>query len=171
MHRRLGAARNQIIKTFARADFAHAMMFVDEVATAAEAAGHHPDPDINIRWNQITLALSSHAEGGLTERDFQLGARIPELDRPPAPPDHRLDWTCRGWSGDSCSAWLPGSTVGNPAVGDAITPSEPWPPGCVAPGCGVARSNVPVRPCDVTCRTSGHLLRPAPPDHALFGLG
>ena len=60
------------------------MMFVNEVAAAAEAAGHHPDPDINIRWNQITLALSSHAEGGLTERDFQLGARIPELDRPPA---------------------------------------------------------------------------------------
>ena len=111
MHRRLGAARNQIIKTFARADFAHAMMFVDEVATAAEAAGHHPDPDINIRWNQITLALSSHAEGGLTGRDFQLAARIPELDRPPAPPDHRLDWTCRGWPGGTGC----GSPAGPPA--------------------------------------------------------
>jgi 4a-hydroxytetrahydrobiopterin dehydratase len=54
-----------------------------EVAGAAEAVGHHPD--IDIRWNKVTLALSSHAEGGLTERDFQLAARIQELDQPPQP--------------------------------------------------------------------------------------
>jgi hypothetical protein len=56
------------------------MVFVNEVAAAAEAAGQHPD--IDIRWNTVTLALSSHAEGGLTERDFQLAARIQELDQP-----------------------------------------------------------------------------------------
>jgi 4a-hydroxytetrahydrobiopterin dehydratase len=55
-----------------RQDFAQAMAFVNEVAGAAEAAGHHPDIDI----------LSSHDEGGLTERDFQLAARIQELDEP-----------------------------------------------------------------------------------------
>jgi 4a-hydroxytetrahydrobiopterin dehydratase len=71
---------DQIVKTFTRADFAHAMVFVNEVAGAAEAAGHHPD--IDIRWNQVTLALSSHDEGGLTDRDFQLAARIQELDEP-----------------------------------------------------------------------------------------
>jgi 4a-hydroxytetrahydrobiopterin dehydratase len=74
---------DQIVKTFVRADFAQAMTFVNEVAAAAEAAGHHPD--IDIRWNQVTLALSSHAEGGLTERDFQLAARIQELDQPTQP--------------------------------------------------------------------------------------
>jgi 4a-hydroxytetrahydrobiopterin dehydratase len=74
---------NQIVKTFAREDFAHAMVFVNEVAAAAEAAGHHPD--IDIRWNKVTLALSSHDEGGLTERDFQLAARIQELDQPTQP--------------------------------------------------------------------------------------
>ena len=74
---------NQIVKTFARDDFAHAMVFVNEVASAAEAAGHHPD--IDIRWNKVTLALSSHAEGGLTDRDFQLAARIQELDQPTQP--------------------------------------------------------------------------------------
>jgi 4a-hydroxytetrahydrobiopterin dehydratase len=74
---------NQIVKTFARADFAQAMVFVNEVADAAEAAGHHPD--IDIRWNKVTLALSSHDEGGLTERDFQLAARIQELDQPIQP--------------------------------------------------------------------------------------
>jgi 4a-hydroxytetrahydrobiopterin dehydratase len=68
---------NQIVKTFTRADFAQAMAFVNQVAGAAEAAGHHPD--IDIRWNKVTLALSSHSEGGLTERDFQLAARIQEL--------------------------------------------------------------------------------------------
>jgi 4a-hydroxytetrahydrobiopterin dehydratase len=71
---------NQIIKTFVREDFAHAMAFVNEVAGAAEAAGHHPD--IDIRWNKVTLGLSSHAEGGLTDSDFQLAARIQELDQP-----------------------------------------------------------------------------------------
>jgi 4a-hydroxytetrahydrobiopterin dehydratase len=74
---------HQIVKAFAREDFAHAMVFVNEVASAAEAAGHHPD--IDLRWNRVTLALSSHAEGGLTERDFQLAARIQELDQPIQP--------------------------------------------------------------------------------------
>jgi 4a-hydroxytetrahydrobiopterin dehydratase len=74
---------DEIVKTFVRDDFAHAMVFVNEIAGAAEAAGHHPD--INIRWNKVTLALSSHAEGGLTERDFQLAARIQELDQPTQP--------------------------------------------------------------------------------------
>jgi len=74
---------NQIVKTFVREDFAHAMVFVNEVAAAAEAAGHHPD--IDIRWNTVTLALSSHDEGGLTDRDFQLAARVQELDQPTQP--------------------------------------------------------------------------------------
>jgi len=53
---------NQILKTFVRKDFANAITFVNEVADAAEAAGHHPD--IDIRWNKVTLALSSHDEVG-----------------------------------------------------------------------------------------------------------
>ena len=74
---------NQILKTFVRKDFANAITFVNEVADAAEAAGHHPD--IDIRWNKVTLALSSHAEGGLTDSDFQLAARIQELYQPTQP--------------------------------------------------------------------------------------
>ena len=74
---------NQIVNIFVRDDFAHAMTFANEVADAAEAAGPHPD--IDIRWNKVTLALSSHAEGGLTDRDFQLAARIQELDQPTQP--------------------------------------------------------------------------------------
>jgi 4a-hydroxytetrahydrobiopterin dehydratase len=74
---------NQIVKTFVREDFAQAMVFVNGVAGAAEAAGRHPD--IDIRWNKVTLALSSHDKGGLTERDFQLAARIQEFDQPTQP--------------------------------------------------------------------------------------
>ena len=74
---------DQIVKSFVRADFAQAMTFVNEVAAAAEAAGHHPD--IDIRWNTVTLTLSSHDEGGLTDRDFQLAARIQELGQPTQP--------------------------------------------------------------------------------------
>jgi 4a-hydroxytetrahydrobiopterin dehydratase len=74
---------NEIVKTFVRKNLVNAITFVNEVADAAEAAGHHPN--IDIRWNKVTLALSSHAEGGLTENDFQLAARIQELDEPAQP--------------------------------------------------------------------------------------
>jgi 4a-hydroxytetrahydrobiopterin dehydratase len=56
---------------------------VHQVADAAEAADHHPD--IDIRWNKVTLALFTHAEGGLTEHDFELAARINELGQPTPP--------------------------------------------------------------------------------------
>jgi 4a-hydroxytetrahydrobiopterin dehydratase len=65
---------NQIVKTFVREDFAHAMVFVNEVAAAAEAAGHHPD--IDIRYNTVTLALTTHDAGGLTSKDFDLARAI-----------------------------------------------------------------------------------------------
>src|SRR5829696_1509278 len=74
---------SEIVKTFVRADFAQAMVFVNEVAGAAEAAGHHPD--IDIRWNKVTLVLSSQAEGGLADHDVQLAARVQELDQPTQP--------------------------------------------------------------------------------------
>jgi 4a-hydroxytetrahydrobiopterin dehydratase len=76
---------DEIVKTFVRDDFAHAMVFVNEVAAAAEAAGHHPD--IDIRWNKVTLALSSHAEGGLTDRDFSWPPASRNSTSPPNPPD------------------------------------------------------------------------------------
>src|SRR4029453_3842575 len=65
---------NQIVKSFGPQAFAQARAFVNEVAGAAAGAGPHPD--IDIRWNTVILALPSHDEGGLTERDFQLAARI-----------------------------------------------------------------------------------------------
>lgn len=53
-------------------DFVGAMAFVKRVAVEAEKAGHHPD--IDIRWNRVRLGLTTHDQGGLTERDFVLAA-------------------------------------------------------------------------------------------------
>lgn len=54
-------------------DFLAAMVFVNAVARMAEEAQHHPD--IDIRWNKVTLALTTHDEGGLTAKDFELARR------------------------------------------------------------------------------------------------
>jgi 4a-hydroxytetrahydrobiopterin dehydratase len=68
---------SEIGKEFKFADFAAAMVFVNQVAERAEAANHHPD--IDIRWNKVRLALSTHSEGGLTRNDFALAAEIESL--------------------------------------------------------------------------------------------
>ena len=66
-----------ISRTFVFADFVAAMRFVNAVADAAEAADHHPD--IDIRYNKVTLALTTHDSGGLTEKDFALAAQADTL--------------------------------------------------------------------------------------------
>ncbi len=66
-----------IRRTFAFDDFVAAMGFVTKVALLAEKAFHHPD--IDIRWNQVTLALSTHSEGGLTVKDTELAEAIESL--------------------------------------------------------------------------------------------
>jgi 4a-hydroxytetrahydrobiopterin dehydratase len=66
-----------IKRTYEFKDFVAAMKFVNEVARVAEAAWHHPD--IDIRWNKVTLALATHSEGGLTQKDFDLAKTIDEL--------------------------------------------------------------------------------------------
>ena len=66
-----------ISRKFEFKDFVGAMKFVNAVAKAAEKAQHHPD--IDIRWNKVTLALTTHSEGGLTKKDFQMAAKIDAL--------------------------------------------------------------------------------------------
>ena len=65
---------NAIAKTYEYKDFAAALSFVNHVGGLAESVNHHPD--IDIRWNKVTLVLFTHYLGGLTEKDFQLAARI-----------------------------------------------------------------------------------------------
>jgi 4a-hydroxytetrahydrobiopterin dehydratase len=64
-------------RTITFADFPAAIAFINRIAEAAEKANHHPD--IDIRWNKVHLALSSHDAGGLTNLDFQLAEAINSL--------------------------------------------------------------------------------------------
>ena len=67
-----------IVREWTFADFAQAIAFVDRVAAAAEAANHHPDILLH-DWNKVRLRLSTHSQGGLTEADFGMAARIDSL--------------------------------------------------------------------------------------------
>lgn len=64
-------------RTFEFSDFVQSIGFVSKVARSAEEAFHHPD--IDIRWNRVTIRLSTHDEGGLTAKDTNLAKAIEEL--------------------------------------------------------------------------------------------
>lgn len=66
-----------ITRVFEFKDFVAAIDFVKKVAGLAEKAQHHPD--IDIRWNKVTLVLATHSEGGLTKKDFDLAKKIDAL--------------------------------------------------------------------------------------------
>ncbi|HJR86817.1 MAG TPA: 4a-hydroxytetrahydrobiopterin dehydratase [Acidimicrobiia bacterium] len=65
---------NSLVAQFEFKDFAGAMEFVNRVAEMAESADHHPD--IDIRWNKVRLVLSTHSEGGVTQKDLDLARQI-----------------------------------------------------------------------------------------------
>lgn len=62
-----------IQRTFQFKGFMEAIAFVNRVAALAEKADHHPD--ILIRWNKVTLTLSTHDAGGITQKDFDLAKK------------------------------------------------------------------------------------------------
>lgn len=59
-------------------NFVEAIAFVNQLVAPAEAAGHHPD--ILISYNKVTVSLTTHDAGGLTEKDFALAQVISELN-------------------------------------------------------------------------------------------
>jgi 4a-hydroxytetrahydrobiopterin dehydratase len=67
----------KISRTFQFKDFPAAIQFVGAVAGIAEQAWHHPY--IDIRWNKVTLTLTTHDAGGLTEKDFALARQFDKL--------------------------------------------------------------------------------------------
>ena len=66
-----------IVRTFQFKDFPAAIKFVNAAARLAEKAWHHPD--IDIRWNKVTLTLTTHDAGGLTKKDFELARKFDAL--------------------------------------------------------------------------------------------
>lgn len=63
-------------RTTELADFPQAIQVVNRVAELAESVNHHPD--IDIRWRTLTFRLSTHSDGGITEKDVQLAEQIDE---------------------------------------------------------------------------------------------
>jgi 4a-hydroxytetrahydrobiopterin dehydratase len=68
---------DQIERLLNFANFVDAMIFVNRVAELAEEEGHHPE--IRVVYNRVTLILSTHDAGGLTEKDFRMARRIEEI--------------------------------------------------------------------------------------------
>jgi 4a-hydroxytetrahydrobiopterin dehydratase len=66
-----------IEKEFKRQDFVGSVRFVESLVEPAEEMNHHPD--LAISWDTVTVTLSTHSEGGLTESDFELAAKIDAL--------------------------------------------------------------------------------------------
>jgi 4a-hydroxytetrahydrobiopterin dehydratase len=67
---------DEIHKDFSFPGFRAAIAFVNLVAERADAARHHPD--IEIHYNRVTISLSTHDAGGVTEKDISLAAEIDE---------------------------------------------------------------------------------------------
>ena len=67
-----------LTRTFTFSDFAEAMGFVTRIGLAAESADHHPD--IDIRWNRVTLSLTTHSRNALTDLDRHLVEAIAEWE-------------------------------------------------------------------------------------------
>lgn len=59
-------------------DFIEAIAFVNKLVAPSESAAHHPD--IEISYNKVTVNLTTHDAGGLTEKDFALAREISTLD-------------------------------------------------------------------------------------------
>ena len=68
---------DELVKQVTRTDFVDAVRFVDALVPVAEEANHHPD--VAISWNKVTLRLSTHSAGGLTQLDLDLAAKIDRL--------------------------------------------------------------------------------------------
>lgn len=66
-----------LVRDYAFADFVTAFGFVTRLALLAEKADHHPD--IELRYNQLHVALVSHDAGGVTQRDIAMAGKISKL--------------------------------------------------------------------------------------------
>ena len=68
---------DMLVRSWQFPSFRRALEFVNQVAVLAEKADHHPD--IILRYRVVRLELSTHADGGLTDRDFAIASEINDL--------------------------------------------------------------------------------------------
>lgn len=70
--------KKAITKTFTLVNFLATIRMTQKIAEIAEAEDHHPDIFIH-EWNKITITLSTHSAGNVTEKDFSLASKIDAL--------------------------------------------------------------------------------------------
>lgn len=70
---------NIIVKDCTFKDFKEALEFINKVGEIAEKHTHQPD--IMISYNRVKLSLTTHSEGGLTQKDFDVALEIDSLSK------------------------------------------------------------------------------------------
>ena len=70
--------KNLIAKEYECKDFMGVLSFVNKLGDEAEKLNHHPDIFIH-SWNKVKITISTHSEGGITEKDFQLAEKLEGL--------------------------------------------------------------------------------------------
>src|ERR1700736_4708606 len=68
---------NKLVKSFSFDDFVGAVRFVDRLTEVAEVQGHHPD--LFVTWGRVTVELTSHVAGGVTDFDLRLAEALDKL--------------------------------------------------------------------------------------------
>ena len=68
---------DSISKQFQFKDFIEALSFVNAVGLESEKLDHHPDI-LMFAWNKVKITISTHSEGGVTDKDFSLAQKIEE---------------------------------------------------------------------------------------------
>jgi len=66
-----------LTRQFPFKDFTHAMQFVNQIAEEASSVNHHPD--IDIRYDKVTLRLTTHDSGGVTQNDVNLAVAADQV--------------------------------------------------------------------------------------------
>ena len=68
---------SRLVRTFTFADFSEAFGFMTRVAMIAEKLNHHPDWENS--WNRVTIAITSHDQGGITDTCVDFATRVNQL--------------------------------------------------------------------------------------------
>jgi 4a-hydroxytetrahydrobiopterin dehydratase len=77
LHPGWSGSTDELRRSVELADFLTAVEFIDQLAPACEAANHHPDLDL--RWRRVDVVLSTHSEGGVTQKDVSLAQVVDEI--------------------------------------------------------------------------------------------
>ena len=72
-------ADGALVREYEFSDFKSALAFVNKVGELAEAVNHHPD--IELGWGRVKVSLTTHSEGGITDKDHSLARKIDAISR------------------------------------------------------------------------------------------